>query len=245
MIRVLRSLLAIFCFILFGTGAGVISFVIFPFISLTKSEDKQKEAYSEVIRKSWSFFAWVLSFTGVLNIHVSNREEFQNLSGKIVVANHPTFIDVVILISMIPKSTCLAKKETLSNPLFRNIVKSIYIINDIDPDKLKLDTDRYLKEGFNIIIFPSGTRTKPGEDFKIHKGPAAIALNSGVEILPVKIKTDYPFLQKGQLFCDLGERVINYTVETGEIINPEDFTALPEIKARNAISDLIKKRISD
>ncbi len=244
MIRVLRSLLAIFCFILFGTGAGVISFVIFPFISLTKSEDKQKEAYSEVIRKSWSFFAWVLSFTGVLNIHVSNREEFQNLSGKIVVANHPTFIDVVILISMIPKSTCLAKKETLSNPLFRNIVKSIYIINDIDPDKLKLDTDRYLKEGFNIIIFPSGTRTKPGEDFKIHKGPAAIALNSGVEILPVKIKTDYPFLQKGQLFCDLGERVINYTVETGEIINPADFTALPEIKARNAISDLIKKRIA-
>ena len=245
MIRVLRSLLAIFCFILFGTGAGVISFVIFPFISLTKSEDKQKEAYSEVIRKSWSFFAWVLSFTGVLNIHVSNREEFQNLSGKIVVANHPTFIDVVILISMIPKSTCLAKKETLSNPLFRNIVKSIYIINDIDPDKLKQETKRYLKEGFNIIIFPSGTRTKPGEDFKIHKGPAAIALNSGVEILPVKIKTDYPFLQKGQLFCDLGERVINYTVETGEIINPADFTALPEIKARNAISDLIKKRISD
>ncbi len=245
MIRILRSLLAIFCFILFGTGAGVISFVIFPFISLTKTKEKQKEAYSEVIRKAWSFFAWVLSFTGVLNIHVSNREEFQNLSGKIVVANHPTFIDVVILISMIPKSTCLAKKETLSNPLFRNIVKSIYIINDIDPDKLKLDTDRYLKEGFNIIIFPSGTRTKPGEDFKIHKGPAAIALNSGVEILPVKIKTDYPFLQKGQLFCDLGERVINYTVETGEIINPADFTALPEIKARNAISDLIKKRISD
>lgn len=244
MIRVSRSLLAIFCFILFGTGAGVISFVIFPFISLTKSEDKQKEAYSEVIRKSWSFFAWVLSFTGVLNIHVSNREEFQNLSGKIVVANHPTFIDVVILISMIPKSTCLAKKETLSNPLFRNIVKSIYIINDIDPDKLKQETERYLKEGFNIIIFPSGTRTKPGEDFKIHKGPAAIALNSGAEILPVKIKTDYPFLQKGQLFCDLGERVINYTVETGEIINPADFTALPEIKARNAISDLIKKRIA-
>ena len=244
MIRVLRSILAIFCFTLFGAGAGVISFIIFPFISLTKQEAKQKEAYSEVIRKSWSFFSWIMSVTGVLKIHTADKEKFQNLSGKIVVANHPTFIDVVILISMIPKSTCLAKKETLSNPLFRNIVKSIYIINDIDPDKLKQETERYLKEGFNIIIFPSGTRTKPGEDFKIHKGPAAIALNSGAEILPVKIKTDYPFLQKGQLFCDLGERVINYTVETGEIINPADFAALPEIKARNAISDLIKKRIA-
>ena len=244
MIRLLRSILAIFCFTLFGAGAGVISFIIFPFISLTKQEAKQKEAYSEVIRKSWSFFSWIMSVTGVLKIHTADEEKFQSLSGKIVVVNHPTFIDVVILISMIPRSTCLAKKETLSNPLFRNIVKSIYIINDIDPDKLKQETERYLKEGFNIIIFPSGTRTKPGEDFKIHKGPAAIALNSGAEILPVKIKTDYPFLQKGQLFCDLGERVINYTVETGEIINPADFAALPEIKARNAISDLIKKRIA-
>ena len=245
MIRVLRSLVAIFCFTLFGAGAGVISFLIFPYISITKPKDKQKEAYSEVIRKSWSFFSWVMSVTGVLRIHVCDKEKFENLSGKIVVANHPTFIDVVILLSMIPKSTCLAKKETLLNPLFNNIVRSIFIINNIDLDTLKADTDKYLKEGFNIIIFPSGTRTKPGEDFKIHKGPAAIALNSGAEILPVKIKTDYPFLQKGQLFCDLGDRVINYTVETGEVINPADFNSFPEIKARNAISDLIKKRISD
>ena len=87
-----------------------------------------------------------------------------NLSGKIIVASHPTFIDIVILIGLIPNSTCLAKKDTLKNPLFRNIVKSIYIINDIDLDDFKTETDKFLKEGFNIIIFPTGTRTKPDED---------------------------------------------------------------------------------
>ena len=79
MIRLLRSILAIFCFTLFGAGAGVISFVIFPFISLTKQEAKQKEAYSEVIRKSWSFFSWIMSVTGVLKIHTADKEKFQSL----------------------------------------------------------------------------------------------------------------------------------------------------------------------
>ena len=179
----------------------------------------------------------------IIGIEIPQREKLENLSGKIIVANHPTFIDIVILIGLIPKSTCLAKKATLKNPFFRNIVKSIYIINDIDLEKLKEDSAKYLSEGFNIVIFPSGTRTKPDEDFKIHKGPAAIALNSGVEIIPVKITTNFPFLQKGQLFCDMGEKTAEFNFEVKEAINPKDYANLPEIKARNAISEKIKEQI--
>ena len=244
MIRLWRSFLAVLCFSLFGLGAGVISFVIFPYIHFFIPENKQKSSYSEVVHKAWRFFIKLLIKVRIINIEFPEKEHFENLSGKIIVANHPTFIDIVILIGLIPKSTCLAKKATLKNPLFRNIVKSIYIINDIDPEKLKENSAKFLSEGFNIIIFPSGTRTKPGENFKIHKGSAAIALNTMAEIIPVKITTDVPFLQKGQLFCDMGGKTVKFTLEAGRTITPADFANLPEIKARNAISEQIKERIS-
>ncbi len=243
MIRLWRSFLGVLSFSVFGLGAGVISFVIFPYIYFVWPENEQKKAYSEVVHRAWNFFIRLLIKIKIIDIEIPDKEKLKNLSGKIIVANHPTFIDIVILIGLIPNSTCLAKKATLKNPFFRNIVKSIYIINDIDLEKLKEDSAKYLSEGFNIVIFPSGTRTKQDEDFKIHKGPAAISLNSGAEIVSVKITTDIPFLQKGQLFCDMGAKTVGFKLEVKEPINPKDYADLPEIKARNAISKKIKERI--
>lgn len=243
MIRFWRSCQIVFCFILFGLGAAVISFIIFPYISLTKPKEKQKKYYAEVIHTAWHWFQRDLQRIGLIKINIANSERLNNLSGKIIIANHPTFVDIVILIGLIPNSTCFAKKETLKNPFFRNIVKSIYIINDIDVEKLKTDTDKFLKEGFNIIIFPSGTRTKPDEDFKVHKGPALISLNSNAEIVPIKITTDYVFLQKGQPIYDIGDKTVNYNLDVKLSINPSDYADLGDIKARNHISQLIKNEI--
>ena len=243
MIRLWRSLLIISCFVLFGIGAFVIGFFIFPYISITKSRLEKKVAYANIIHKVWSWFKDILQKIKLIKINIENEDRLKNLSSKIIVASHPSFIDIVVLIGLIPKSTCFAKKETLKNPFFRNIVKSIYIINDMDLDKLKIETDKFLKEGFNIIIFPSGTRIKSGEDFKIHKGPAAIALNSDAEIIPVKITADYPFLQKGQPIYDVGEKVINYNIEVKTPIRPLEYSDMTEIKARKAISEKIKEEI--
>ncbi len=243
MIRLYRSFLILFCFVFFGFGAGVISFFIFPYITLTVPVEKRKFAYAEVIHSSWKFFKNFLQKIKLIKVNCNDEERLANLSGKIIVASHPTFIDIVILIGLIPNSTCLAKKDTLKNPLFHNIVKSIYIINDIDLEDFKAETDKFLKQGFNIIIFPTGTRTKPDEDVKLHKGSAVISLHSNAGIVPVKITTDYPFLQKQQPIYDIGDRIINYNVEVKEEILPQNFAGVSDIKARKEIMDIIKQEI--
>lgn len=240
MIRFYRSLVILYSFLKFGIGAGIISFFIFPYIKLTIPKERQMFAYANVIHKAWQYFTQSIQDNGLLNITFQNKDVLENLSGKIVVANHPTFIDIIVLISAIPNAVCLAKKETLKNPLFRNIVKSVYIINDIDLELLKKESDALLKKGFNIVIFPTGTRTKPDEELKLHKGSAVISLNSNAGIIPVKITTDYPFLQKGQPIYDIGDRVVHFNLEVKEEISPENFSRLPEIKARKALMDRIK-----
>lgn len=239
----IRLIKVLFSFLLFGSGAGVISFLIFPYIKLTVPKDKQISEYANIVRSSWRFFINLIQKLDIVKIHYNNRAKLNNLSGKIVVASHPSFIDIIILISEIPNSVCLAKKDTLKNPLFRNIVKSVYIINDIDLDLLKAESEQLLKQGFNIVIFPTGTRTKPYEKLKLHKGSAVISLHSNAGIVPVKITTDYPFLQKGEPIYNVGKKPVNYFIDIKEEISPEAFSHLPDIKARKEIMEQVKKAI--
>ncbi len=243
MIKFYKSFLILICFFIFGIGALFISFIIFPLITCFMSAQNKKFAYANVIHNTWKFFINLLQKIGIIKINFSNKKLLSNLSGKVIVASHPTFIDIVILIGTIPNSTCLAKKETLKNPFFKNIVKSIYIINDTELEKFKSETDKFLKAGFNIIIFPSGTRTVDIENIKLHKGSAVIALNSNAGVIPVKITTDYPFLQKHGSICDIGKRPVTYNIEVKDEIYPQNYANLGDIKARKEIMELIKKEI--
>ena len=239
MIRFFRSIIVCICFFIFGAGSFVLGFILFPCIHIFVKKCERSEYFSSIIRSSWKFFTNLLINTRVINLNV-DKEAFQKIKGKIVVANHPTFIDIVLLIGLLPKSICLAKKDVLKNPFFRNIVSAIYIVNDIDIEKFKENSDKFLKQNYNIVIFPTGTRNKPNENVKIHKGSATIAINSKVDIVPIKIFCDSKFLTKGQPFYDGTDKVVNYELKILDKISIKDFDENDEIKLRNKISQKIK-----
>ncbi len=229
---------------LFGVGALTIGGIIFPLLSLFIKEDKRREYFSGIIHSSWKFFIWVIESTKVVKVNTNG--DLSNIKGKIVVASHPSLIDIILLIGQMPKSLCLAKKELLKNPVMRNIVKSLYIINDIEPEVFQKNALEALNDGYNIVIFPTGTRTLPGEDTKIHKGAAQLAIISGVNIVPINIKTDVPFLIKNHSPLDAGEKTVNYYLNILPEISPKDYNinTIGEIKARNHISAKIKECIN-
>ena len=148
--------------------------------------------------------------------------------------------DILILIGIYDNSLCIAKKELLNNIFLKNIIKNVYIPNNIELDEFKNICTKTLNDGYNIIIFPTGTRTVEGEEIKIHKGSAAVQIASGADILPVKIVCDYPFLQKGKPIYDAGEKVITYSITQLEPIKLSDFNETSEIKLRNTICEKIK-----
>ena len=126
----------------------------------------------------------------------------------------------------------------------QHIVKSLYIINDVEPEEFKKSAVEALNDGYNIIIFPTGTRTLPGEDVKIHKGAAQIAIAAGVDIIPVRIETDFPFLIKNHFPLDAGDKTVNYKLTVQPEIKLSDFDpSLTEIKLRNHICEKIKECI--
>ena len=126
-----------------------------------------------------------------------------------------------------------------------NIVKTLYIINDINPEELKTQTSEALKNNFNIVIFPSGTRTRQGEDFQIHKGAAQIAIDTKTDIVPVNIELDYPLLIKNHFPLDAGIKPVICSITRKPDIKISEFAIedITEIKLRKRLSEKIKASI--
>ena len=103
-----------------------------------------------------------------------------------------------------------------------------------------------MDQGYNIIIFPTGTRTLADEQIKIHKGAALIAIDNNKDIIPIKIKTDFPFLAKHKNPLHTPIEPVNYFFELMPIIKLNEFEdiANDEIKLRKHISEKIKNSIN-
>ena len=259
MIRFLRGFGVVLLFSIFGVCSFFLGFVVLPLLQIfmkfektensashsdsensikNEKEDKRKrERFSRLIHKLWHFYTNLFVKLGLIKIDLKN---FEQVRGKIIVSTHPTFIDIMILIGLYDNSLCLAKKELLNNIFLKNIIKNVYIPNNVELDEFKKISTEVLNDGYNIIIFPTGTRTVDGEDLKIHKGAAALQIASGADIVPVTIKCDYPFFFFFQPIYDASDRLITYTISQLNPIKLSDFDEKSEIKLRKAISEKIK-----
>ena len=242
--RVLRALITLLEMIIFAIGGLFIGLIIIPLSAIRFKDLEHKRFCANIVHKSWKFFNNLLCKFG--SIKIETNGDFSNINGKVIVANHPSLLDIVLLIGLIPNCLCLAKKELLKNPIMHNIVKYLYIINDVDLDEFQNETKEALENGFNIVIFPTGTRTLPDEELKIHKGSAQIAINANVDIIPITIKADYPLLIKNHFPLDAGEKIITFEITRKENIKVSDYKTpdTTDIKLRKVISERIKEKIS-
>ena len=240
----LRGLIVLIEMIIFAVGGMIIGMIIIPFVSLFHSGLKKRQVCANIVQKSWIFFVKLLEKFDTIKLELEG--DFSNISQKVVVASHPCLLDIVFLISLIPNCVCLAKKAVLKNPCMHHIVKNLYIINDVELEEFLNDTDKALNDGFNVIIFPTGTRFLANEEVKIHKGAAQIAINSNVDIVPITLKLDFPLLQKNHFPLSAGKKLITCKITRQEDIKVSDYKTsdIDNIKLRKILSDKIKESIT-
>ena len=173
------------------------------------------------------FFVFIMHCLGEANLEVDNREKYRNLSSKIVVANHPSILDVVMLISLIPNADCIVNAH-LNHNILGGIIRLLYIPNSSNLEDILQICTESLKQKNCLIIFPEGTRTPKQGKVILKKGSARISLASGCNIVPVHIGgTDKFGLGKKDPWTGYNpqERYV-YRISMGAEINPEKFKAL-------------------
>ena len=189
MLKSLNHLWRIFatglCFFCFGFGGVLLTFFFFPLQKLfIKNLIEQKKSARKTVHYTFKFFIGLMAFLGVFRFDLAHAKALAKLQGQLVLANHPSLIDVVVLISIIPNADCVVKAHLFRNPFLRGVVKNTGYISNDDPEELLADCRRSLAAGNNLIVFPEGTRTSIGKKPKFQRGAANIALRCLTQYKP-------------------------------------------------------------
>jgi 1-acyl-sn-glycerol-3-phosphate acyltransferase len=200
------------CFLVFGAGALGLGGIIFPIMLIIYRDwATRRQILSKSIHVSWHFFVWLMVGMRLISIKYDKRK-LKKITGRIIIANHPSLIDVVILIALIPKCVCVVKESLFHNVFVKKVIRHIYLSNNMSAEEFISRGGEFLKDGYNIVIFPEGTRTVAGRRVRLHRGFAYLHMKTGCPILPIHIENDPPILGKKQKWYDIGTRTSEYTL---------------------------------
>lgn len=185
-------------FLLFGLGGIVMTLLVFaPLRWLPGGESVCQRRSQALIRRSFAALLGFLRRLGVMRLELRNTERLRDCGNLLVFANHPSYLDVVVMLSLMPRSFCVVSSRLWRNPFYGGVVRSAGYIRNDDPVKLVDDCVAALDRGEPLVIFPEGTRSIPGQPLRMQRGAAHVALRSGRDILPVLLRCDPPTLTKG------------------------------------------------
>jgi hypothetical protein len=156
-----------------------------------------------------------------VSVSQKDRRLLSSLVSTVIVSTHPSLIDIVLLISLTKDATGIVRGALSQNPLIRFILSNAFICNDEDPDKLISHSVGVLRKGYNLIIFPEGTRND-GTIGKLKRGAAHIAIKSLADMAVLKIKCRPPMLRKGGGWRDAGESRSVYDISVQAILKTPD-----------------------
>ncbi|MFP3042910.1 1-acyl-sn-glycerol-3-phosphate acyltransferase [Treponema primitia] len=226
---VYRVLMKWLSFFIFGFSSVLIMIFVLPVLRLTlHGREEFQKCARRFISACFRVFIRFMHFLRVVDMDPGEAEPFRRLSSKIVVANHPSILDVVMLISLIPNADCIVR-GTLTRTLVRGIVRQLYILTSLNFQDLLKECVDSLNQGNCLIIFPEGTRTPRSGKLALKKGAARISLLSGCGVVPVHIGgTDKYGLGKKDPWTAYNHRDrYVYRIQMLEELSPEKYRDLP------------------
>jgi 1-acyl-sn-glycerol-3-phosphate acyltransferase len=240
-------------FAVFGIGGLVLACFGFPLLRVVAKSPLERERRAQyLVHLAFRFHVWVMKGLGVCTVSVLGAERLREPGGQLIVANHPTLIDVVLIGSLMPQLDCLVKTDALRNPFMRGAVHAAgYVPNDLGEAVVASCVAR-LREGRSLLLFPEGTRSMmSGELGAFHRGAAHVALRSGRPIRPLVIHCHPRFLTREQHWYDVPDRPMGFTIEVGEPIDPgklmqgDESRGVASRKLTAALRDFYETRLYD
>jgi 1-acyl-sn-glycerol-3-phosphate acyltransferase len=194
--RAWRTVATNVCFAVYmpgGLALGVPAYFVVRWIVPSKH---RKPAGKALLRLWYRFFVGLMDCLGVVKVRRQDLGLLQE-PGRFIVANHPTLIDFVVLGAVLPMADGLVKASLMRHwAMGWPIRMGGYIPNDSGQETLDL-CRRALAEGGSLVVFPEGTRSRPGEPLKFHRGAAQLALRSADTLTMLHIDSTPSNLHRG------------------------------------------------
>lgn len=210
-------------FMLFGIGGVFLRVAVFPLLRLVPGTAAQRRTRARItVSRTFALFVQFMYRTGTLTYSIEGRERL-GLPGQMVIANHPSLIDVVVLIAHIRNTSCVVKQSLWDNPCMRGPIRAAGYISNSGSMEMLDEAAAALRQGETLVVFPEGTRTVPGKPITFHRGAAAIAIRGAQLVTPVVITVEPTTLTKAEPWYRIPPRRFHIRLRVGDHIDPEQF----------------------
>ncbi len=157
---------------------------------------------------------WARSILAVAGISVRALHAEKAHPGKsvVVVANHESFCDILVLLATLPiQVRFLAKRSVFRVPVLGWSIAAAGFVPVDRGDRARGAATveaalRRLQGGRSLVIFPEETRTRDGSLLPFKRGAAHLAIKSGLPLLPIGIAGTFRVLPRGHLGNPSGPR---------------------------------------
>ena len=229
--RILRTGLAFACF---GFLSLVLALVAMPLLRLLPGTPRRKEIRCQHgVHWFVRVFMRGMQILRVTSIRAEGGEKLRE-PGLLIVANHPTLLDAILLICLMPQADCVIKGSHFDNAFLGASARGAGYVPNWDGPSLVADCAERLIQGRSVIIFPEGTRSPVGELGPFARGAAHIALRSGRDPVPVTIRCDPATLYRGKAWWDVPHRMFTLSVHVGDPLPVKDIVDSTMSRARAA-----------
>ena len=220
-ISLLNFIATLFSFGFFLGGCLTLYPIQIIFRLIPFGQKKLKLVYHHMIR----IFAWLLLHT-IFNVKKKFYDK-QNLDfskPSIIIANHQSFIDVIVMMSLHPKVLILTNDWVYNSPFFGAQIRYLGFLPGSQGVENNIEKLRpWIEDGYSVVVFPEGTRSADKKIGRFHKGAFLLAQEFNIDITPVILhgyndtmcKNDF-ILYNGTLNTAFLPRISNDDLSYGE-----------------------------
>ena len=203
--------------------------------------------WAGLLQKAWYWF-WqrmaLFALSILFRLRVYGRDPSLAKGGLLIVSNHQSYLDPLLLgVGMPRQIKYMARRTLFRNPVFAWLIRSL---NAVPISREGRDTGamreaiRLLSEGAALVMFPEGTRTRDGEVGAVRGGMSVIAGRAGTPILPAALDGAWQALPRDSR----GLRFTPIMVAFGRLIRAEEVARMTredlEARVRSEIVALLR-----
>lgn len=206
------------------------------------------------VARPWTLTRHVRRFCTPLTIH--GRENLSRAQNPIIIiANHSSHFDTAVALSLLPnriydRTAVVAAADRMYRERIKGMWHSLrynaFPITRGGGSEALSYSHWLLRNGWSLLIFPEGRRTRTGELLPFHPGPAMLALGQRVPVLPMYFEGTARVLPPGTKYCQpapvtarIGERLWfdpGTTVEEARRAMEEAVQALAQAQPQPLVS---------
>lgn len=185
---------------------------------------------------------------GLMHLDLQALDKLNTEKGIIIAPNHPSMVDVFLVLSRIKNASCLMKASLWNNVLLGSGARLAGYVRNDSITKMIRNSIIELESGGNLLIFPEGTRTVSAPINRLKAGVGLISAKAQVPVQTVLLLTDSPYVSKHWPIWKAPPFPVRFKATVGKRFEPTpkaaEMVALLQNYYDSTLDDLFKKPLA-